>query len=445
MTEEPQYKVERKKPGMTKRAKVGFVGLLGAASVVALYTVMTAGADAPVLQTSDAKEFEQPQAGSGFGVIEPGKAAADDIAVEVFGNLEKDLAAQRASLESQNSDLQGEVTRLQTELAGLAESAADQQDTLAKELATALDKAQVQNLALLENVRGEFGMQVEALRAENASLQANLAADRTAASAEANVEADRRARLEARRSEQEALMKTRIASPGVVFDDGQTSGGDGVASDMGSASASRDATGRDFVQAGLDPVDVSQAQVIANPANTVLQGTMIEATLENAVDSSLPGQLAATVTHPVWSFDQSQILIPAGSRLFGNYSSDVSIGQGRILVGWTRIVTPDGQSVQMEAFGGDAQGRSGITGKVNSRFGMRFGSAALISLLGAAPAIAAAKVSDATTSDTAQNVADDLSGATSTAIDAYINLPPIISVAPGAAITVMVDRDLEIY
>lgn len=127
------------------------------------------------------------------------------------------------------------------------------------------------------------------------------------------------------------------------------------------------------------------------------------------------------------------------------YLKSLDVGQGRILVGWTRIVTPDGQSVQMEAFGGDAQGRSGITGKVNSRFGMRFGSAALISLLGAAPAIAAAKVSDATTSDTAQNVANDLSGATSTAIDAYINLPPIISVAPGAAITVMVDRDLEIY
>ena len=140
-----------------------------------------------------------------------------------------------------------------------------------------------------------------------------------------------------------------------------------------------------------------------------------------------------------------QILIPAGSRLFGDYSSDVAIGQGRILVAWTRLVTPDGQSVQMEAFGGDAQGRSGITGKVNTRFGARFGSAALISLLGAAPAVAAAKYTDEISSDTAESMGEDLGTAMGSAVEAYTSLPPIITVAPGAAITVMVDRDLEIW
>ena len=99
----------------------------------------------------------------------------------------------------------------------------------------------------------------------------------------------------------------------------------------------------------------------------------------------------------------------------------------------------------MEAFGGDAQGRSGITGKVNSRFGQRFGSAALISLLGAAPAIAAAKYSDELSSDTAESIGQDLGAATVSAVEAYTSLPPIITVATGASITVMVDRDLEIW
>jgi len=207
----------------------------------------------------------------------------------------------------------------------------------------------------------------------------------------------------------------------------------------------RDATGRDFVQSGREATATEVSQVIANPSNTVLQGTMIEATLENAVDSSLPGQITAIVTGPVWSFDQAQILIPAGARLFGDYSSDVAIGQGRILVAWTRLVTPDGQSVQMEAFGGDAQGRSGITGKVNTRFGARFGSAALISLLGAAPAVAAAKYTDEVSSDTAESMGEDLSAVMGSAVEAYTSLPPIITVATGAAITVMVDRDLEIW
>ena len=56
MTEEPQYKVERKKPGMSKRAKAGFFGLLGAASVVALYTVVTAGATRKA-----SRRFSRPQ------------------------------------------------------------------------------------------------------------------------------------------------------------------------------------------------------------------------------------------------------------------------------------------------------------------------------------------------------------------------------------------------
>lgn len=123
----------------------------------------------------------------------------------------------------------------------------------------------------------------------------------------------------------------------------------------------------------------------------------------------------------------------------------MAIGQGRILVAWTRLVTPDGRSVQMEAFGGDAQGRSGITGKVSNRFGARFGPPALFPLLRAAPAVAAAKYSDEISSDTAESMGEDLSAAMGSAVEAYTSLPPIITVALGAAITVMVDRDLEIW
>ena len=70
---------------------------------------------------------------------------------------------------------------------------------------------------------------------------------------------------------------------------------------------------------------------------------------------------------------------------------------------------------------------------------------ALISLLGAAPAVAAAKYTDEVSSDTAESMGEDLSAAMGSAVEAYTSLPPIITVAPGAAITVMVDRDLEIW
>lgn len=190
---------------------------------------------------------------------------------------------------------------------------------------------------------------------------------------------------------------------------------------------------------------MAQADVIANPSNTVLQGTVIQASLETAITSNLPGQITAIVNHPVYSFDQAQVLIPAGARLIGTYSSDVSFGDRRVLVRWDRVVTPQGQSVQFAAFGGDEQGRSGVTGRVNTRFGLRFGSAALLSVLSAGPSVAASSSSNGAVQQIGEDVAEDLSEAANGVIGELAQLPPIISIEPGAAITVMVDRDLEFF
>jgi type IV secretion system protein VirB10 len=427
---EPDYKVERPKPRMTRQQRLGMGALLAGASLAALWTVWPSSRAIPDVETSAVEEFQDQAGGSPFGTIEPGPEAKPDG--DGFSDIEGELASQREDLEARNATLQSEVERLQRELGDLADRADAEKDQTAKELALALEEAQSQNIALMEDMRRQFAQEIAVLKAS---------AD-TAGAAEAQQEAE----LAAKRAEREAQLAARVASPSVVFDDGQRGGAGDAGMGMSEPpTEGRDAAGRDFVQSGGEATATEVSKVIANPSNTVLQGTMIEATLENAVDSSLPGQITAIVTRPVWSFDQAQILIPAGSRLFGDYSSDVAIGQGRILVAWTRLVTPDGQSVQMEAFGGDAQGRSGITGNVNTRFGQRFGSALLVSLLAAAPTVVASNRSDDVSSDTAETLTSDLSDSLSPVFDTYLNLPPIITASPGAAITVMVDRDLEIW
>ena len=85
------------------------------------------------------------------------------------------------------------------------------------------------------------------------------------------------------------------------------------------------------------------------------------------------------------------------------------------------------------------------SGHVDTRFGTRFGNAALISLIGAGPSIAAAQIDDDTTSDMVRNVTEDLGETTTSAAAEYATLPPIITVEQGSAITVMVDRDLEFF
>lgn len=202
---------------------------------------------------------------------------------------------------------------------------------------------------------------------------------------------------------------------------------------------------QDFVVNGALPSQVTQAEVIANPGNTVIQGTMIQAVTESALDSSLPGAIRAVISEDVHSYDGSRILIPRGSRLIGRYRSGVDIAQKRVTIAWDRIIMPSNQTVTISSFGGDELGRSGVTGLVDTRFAERFGSAALISLITAAPRAAAAQVEDDTTAVVLEDVGDDLADATDSVIGEYLAIGPVIYVDQGSLITVMVDRDLEIF
>ena len=114
------------------------------------------------------------------------------------------------------------------------------------------------------------------------------------------------------------------------------------------------------------------------------------------------------------------------------------------MIVWNRIILPDNQTVEIGAYGGDAIGRSGVGEVVNTHFGARFGSAALISLIGLAPAIAVADDDDDSTSDVAEAMSQNMMEATSSALDGYLNRQPTIAIKQGSLVTIMVDRDLEI-
>ena len=101
--------------------------------------------------------------------------------------------------------------------------------------------------------------------------------------------------------------------------------------------------------------------------------------------------------------------------------------------------------VKLSALGLSFLGRSGVTGFVDTRFDERFGSAALISLISAAPSAAAANVQDESAADVLEDVGDDLADATDSVIGDYLSIGPVIYVDQGARVTVMVDRDLEIF
>jgi type IV secretion system protein VirB10 len=123
---------------------------------------------------------------------------------------------------------------------------------------------------------------------------------------------------------------------------------------------------------------------LAEPANTVIQGTLIPAVLETAIDTDVPGYVRAVVSQDVKSFDGSRVLIPRSSRLIGEYKGATQAGQRRAYLMWTRLVRPDGVSIALASPAADLSGQAGIGGDVNSHFFSRFGSSILLSILGGA-------------------------------------------------------------
>lgn len=125
----------------------------------------------------------------------------------------------------------------------------------------------------------------------------------------------------------------------------------------------------------------ASAGVLANRGTTVPQGTLIPAVLETALDSTRPGLARAIVSRDIRGFDGTRILVPRGSRLIGEYGTQIEGGQNRLLVNWIRLIRPDGATVAIGSPAADTVGRGGIRASVNSHFFERFAGAILQSAL----------------------------------------------------------------
>ncbi|MHB8887066.1 MAG: TraB/TrbI/VirB10 family type IV secretion system protein, partial [Methylovirgula sp.] len=101
------------------------------------------------------------------------------------------------------------------------------------------------------------------------------------------------------------------------------------------------------------PVDrrTTSADRLAAPASPfiVQAGTVIPGALITGIRSDLPGEITAQVTENVYDSPSGRaLLIPQGSRLIGQYDSQVSFGQSRVLLVWTRLILPNGKSIVLE-------------------------------------------------------------------------------------------------
>lgn len=188
--------------------------------------------------------------------------------------------------------------------------------------------------------------------------------------------------------------------------------------------------------AGEDGSSRVTAERFLNPALTIPQGTVIPAVLETALDSTRPGGVRALVQRDVSGFDGSRVLIPRGSRLYGEYEASLQQGQNRALVRWTRLIRPDGVTIALDSPSSDPLGRAGIRGKVDTKFLQRFGGSILQSVLDIGVGIAVNRATD--------GVIVALPGSTQNVrVTEPQQIQPTLKVRHGTSVSVFVARDLD--
>ncbi len=191
---------------------------------------------------------------------------------------------------------------------------------------------------------------------------------------------------------------------------------------------------------GGKQAEMVQATQMGNLDRLIPQGAIIGAVMETALNSDLPGYARAVVTKDVLSFDGSVVLIPAGSRVIGEYNSGVAQGASRIFIIWSRLIRPDGVSVALGSPAVDELGRGGLSGKVNRHFLQKFGGAILLSVLtGGISALTATLSRGSSVIVSTSSEATNLAGQALRGND----IPPTIKTDQGAQVLIFVARDLD--
>jgi type IV secretion system protein VirB10 len=230
------------------------------------------------------------------------------------------------------------------------------------------------------------------------------------------------------------------ASPTVVFDAGVAPAAAGtvaaaaLAAENGGQVPGSGSAGDFASRIGGVGGGPASARVDINPATTVAQGTMIPAILETAINTDVPGYVRAVVSQDVRSFDGSRVLVPRSSRLVGQYQSGLQAGQRRAYVIWTRLIRPDGVSVNLASPATSFDGTAGLEGRVDSHFFQRFGSAMLLSVISGLTTIASGGTSV---------ILGGGSTAASTALQQDGQRSPTVRVRMGEPIRVFTARDLD--
>lgn len=301
----------------------------------------------------------------------------------------------------------------------------------------------------------------------------------SSASGPTELSAEEKLRLAAFRQEQEAF-----AAPTATRDGGSLPGSPGtaplndalqqlgpVSSLLGAgksvgaeSSANHSQTGTDYEQQNEQGrkqafIDKTRGRAVDNYLKStrtppigkyeLKMGWDIPAILEQGINSDLPGEVKALVRSNVYDTATGKyLLIPQGSRLVGIYDSQIAYGQNRLQVIWTRIIYPDGSSINLEGMmGADIEGMSGFHDQVDNHYKRLIGTALLLSAFTAGIELSQRQNTSLLTVPTAGQTASSALGQQLGQLGTEItsrnaSIQPTLKIPVGYRFNVRVNRDI---
>jgi type IV secretion system protein VirB10 len=201
---------------------------------------------------------------------------------------------------------------------------------------------------------------------------------------------------------------------------------------------------RAFMAQASNQRTVSVERLVAPASPNILQaGSIIPAALITGVRSDLPGQITAQVTQNVYDSPTGHILlIPQGARLLGEYDSENTAGQTRVLLAWDRLIMPDGRSIVLERQPGtDGEGFAGLQDRVDQHWGNLLRAAAISTVLGVGVELGADSENDLVRA-LRRGTQDTINQSGQQIVGRQLNVQPTLTIRPGHPLRVILTRDL---
>ena len=113
----------------------------------------------------------------------------------------------------------------------------------------------------------------------------------------------------------------------------------------------------------------------------IYEGSFLEAVLVTQLSGDFPGPVLAAVSVPFYSADRQRIVVPRGSRAIGTASAVSAQDQSRLVVGFHRLIFPDGRWVALDFQGLNQVGEGALKDQVNRHYLSMFAAVGAVGII----------------------------------------------------------------